>query len=160
MKKILIFISCFFFMTVASSQEKRPTPRFSPEEYRTRQQQFITDRAGLTEAEAKAFFPLYFELQKAKMDMNRETMHKIRKAHDENISEEEASALVDEMADMKIKCDELEKTYLARFKSLLPATKLLKVTMAENAFQRELLRDMQNGKHKPHSEVNHTQNGQ
>ena len=33
------------------------------EEFRAKQQAYITEKAGLTSEEATAFFPLYFELQ-------------------------------------------------------------------------------------------------
>lgn len=117
----------------------------SPQEYMNRQQEFITQRADLTEAEATAFFPLYFELQREKMKLNGQVRRKMFEMYKNGVTEEQAAVLVEEQADMKIKCDELEKTYLKKFKELLPATKLLRVQMAEDAFQRQLLLDMQRG---------------
>ena len=49
------------------------------------------------------------------------------------------------LADMKIACALLEKDYLQRFKEILPAKKLMRVQMAEERYQRELLKGMQQG---------------
>ena len=54
--------------------------------------------------------------------------------------------MLDETAEMKMKCDKLEKDYLPKFKAILPASKLLKIQMAEEAFRRELLNNMQRGR--------------
>ena len=54
--------------------------------------------------------------------------------------------MTDAMADVKIECATLEKEYLAKFKQILPAKKLMRVQMAEERYQRELLRSMQQGR--------------
>ena len=51
--------------------------------------------------------------------------------------------MIDAMADVKIECAQLEKEYLAKFKTILPAKKLMRVQMAEERYQRELLRGIQ-----------------
>ena len=53
--------------------------------------------------------------------------------------------MIDAMADVKIECATLEKEYLVRFKEILPAKKLMRVQMAEERYQRELLKGMQQG---------------
>ena len=52
----------------------------------------------------------------------------------------EMNEMIDALADVKIACATLEKEYLAKFKSILPAKKLMRVQMAEDRFQRELLK--------------------
>lgn len=125
--------------------------RFSTEEYRNRQKEFLTKAAGLTEEEASVFFPVYFELQTEKYKINREFRHSLPNPHnqvaDSELTEERAAQLVDAYNENKLRCDELDKKYYERFKTILPAKKLLKIQMAENAFQRQILRDMQNGGH-------------
>ena len=60
-------------------------------------------------------------------------------------TEEECNEMIDALADVKIECATLEKEYLQKFKEILPAKKLMRVQMAEDRFQRELLRGMQQG---------------
>ena len=56
--------------------------------------------------------------------------------------------MIDALADVKIECAMLEKEYLSKFKKILPAKKLMRVQMAENRFQREILKGIQQGKQK------------
>ena len=147
MKRIVVLlIVSLCFMTIAPAQDMRG-PRFmKPEEYKAKQQEFITQRAGLTEAEAKAFFPIYFELQTEKFKLNGAVRKKMRELAKDGLTEAEAAEMLDETAEMKMKCDKLEKDYLPKFKAILPASKLLKIQMAEEAFRRELLNNMQRGR--------------
>ncbi|MBR4338883.1 MAG: hypothetical protein IKP91_11725 [Bacteroidaceae bacterium] len=145
-RTVILLIVSLCFMTIASAQEVRG-PRFmKPEEYKAKQQEFITQRAGLTETEAKAFFPIYFELQTEKFKLNGQLRRKTRELMADGLTEDEASELLDETAEMKMKCDKLEKDYLPKFKAILPASKLLRIQMAEEAFRRELLNNMQRGR--------------
>lgn len=63
--------------------------RLTREEFRARQQAYITEKAGLTKEEADKFFPLYFELQDRKKELNDEAWRLLRKGKDENISEDQ-----------------------------------------------------------------------
>lgn len=51
------------FCTYTQAQKNK----LSKEEFRARQEAFITENAQLTPKEAKEFFPLYFELQDKKV---------------------------------------------------------------------------------------------
>lgn len=148
MKKYLLIMAALFCMSglFAQDEPQGRAPRMSPEEYKARQQEFITRRAELTEIEAAAFFPVYFQLQKQKIETNGQLHRKMRDMRKDEITEEEATALVEEMADMKIKCDQLDKDYLKQFLKIIPAKKMMKVQMAEEEFRRELLRDMERGR--------------
>lgn len=128
----------------ASAQEQKPQrPRMTHEEYQTKQKEFITSHAELTEEESAAFFPLYFELQGKKHEANRRVWKQVRAIPPHERTEEECNKMIDAMADVKIECATLEKEYLTKFKAILPAKKLMRVQMAEERYQRELLRGMQ-----------------
>ena len=145
MKKITLLFMSLFLMTAVFAQEQKG-PRFmKPEEYQAKLKEFIAQRAELTAEETEAFFPLYFELQTEKFKLNGQLHKKTRELMKDGLSEEEATELLDETMEMKLKCDQLDKDYMAKFKTLLPASKLLKVQMAEEGFRRELLQNMQRG---------------
>ena len=59
----------------------------SPEEFRAKQKAFITEKAGLTSEEAAKFFPLYFELQDRKKQLNDEAWKLLRQGKDEKTTE-------------------------------------------------------------------------
>ncbi|MBR4433366.1 MAG: hypothetical protein IKS80_02530 [Bacteroidaceae bacterium] len=145
MKKIALLLMSLFILTAVSAQEQKG-PRFmKPEEYKNKLKEFIAQRAELTAEETEAFFPLYFELQTEKFKLNGQLRGKTRELMQDGLTEEEATELLDETMEMKLKCDQLDKDYMVKFKKLLPASKLLKIQMAEEGFRRELLQNMQRG---------------
>lgn len=142
----ILFIGLTCLAATAQEQSQRPRrPRMTPEEYQAKQKEFISKHAELTEEESSAFFPLYFELQGKKHEANRRVWKQVRAVPPHERTEEECEKMIDAMADVKIECATLEKEYLVRFKEVLPAKKLMRVQMAEERFQRELLRGMQQG---------------
>lgn len=144
---LTILLVCFACLS-ATAQELRQhpeRPRMTPEEFQAKQKEFIIQQAELTEEESAAFFPLYFELQSKKHEINRSAWKQARAVAPHERTEEECVAMIDALADVKIACALLEKDYLQRFKEILPAKKLMRVQMAEERYQRELLRGMQQG---------------
>ena len=143
---LLLIISVICLAASAQEQTSKPRPpRMTPEEFRTKQKEFIITHAELTEAESTAFFPLYFELQSKKHEINGRVWKKARAVRPHERTEEECNEMIDALADVKIECATLEKQYLAKFKEILPAKKLMRVQMAEDRFQRELLKGIQQG---------------
>ena len=145
MKRYLLLIISVICLA-ASAQEpagKLRPPRMTPEEFQAKQKEFIISHAELTETESAAFFPLYFELQSKKHEINGRVWKKARAVRPHERTEEECNEMIDALADVKIECATLEKQYLAKFKEILPAKKLMRVQMAEDRFQRELLKGIQ-----------------
>ena len=117
--------------------------QFSAAEYWNQQKAFFIEKAGLTEDEAAAFFPLYNELQQKKRELNREIRRTMRQEGSAEISEEQSLKAIDAQAETNIKIAELEKEYLQKFKQVLPASKILKVQNAEEQFNSQILKDIQ-----------------
>ena len=128
-------------------QQNQPTPnrsgQFSPAEYAKQQQEFFTKNAELTPTEAEAFFPVYNELQQKKRELNREIRRIMRQEPGTQVSEEQSLKAIDAQADANIKIAELEKEYLQKFKQILPASKILKIQNAEEQFNSQILKDIQ-----------------
>ena len=146
MKKIALLFVSLFILTAVSAQDQKGSRFMKPEEYKSKLKEFIVQRAELTAEETEAFFPLYFDLQTEKFKLNGQLRHKMRELLQDGLTEEEATELLDETMEVKLKCDQLDKDYMAKFKTLLPASKLLRVQMAEEGFRRELLQNMQRGR--------------
>ncbi len=117
--------------------------QFSAAEYWNQQKAFFIEKAGLTEDEAAAFFPLYNELQQKKRELNREIRRTMRQEGGTELSEEQSLKAIDAQAETNIKIAELEKEYLQKFKQVLPASKILKVQNAEEQFNSQILKDIQ-----------------
>lgn len=117
---------------------------FSPEEYRERQQKFLTEKSGLTEDECAKFFPIYFELQQKKNEINANSRQTIANRRNSGpLTDEDCTKLIDNLADANIKIAQLEKEYLEKFKKVVPASKLLRIQIAEKQFGSEMLKEMQ-----------------
>lgn len=117
--------------------------QFSPAEYWEQQKEFFTNQASLTQDEADAFFPIYNELQQKKRELNREIRRIMREEGGPMISEDGSLKAIDAKADVNIKIAELEKEYLQKFKQVLPASKILKIQNAEEQFNSQILKDIQ-----------------
>ena len=144
MKKIL-FASLLLLLTAvtASAQERHMNkPHFSPEEFQAKQKAYITEKADLTDQEAEAFFPLFFELQKKKFELERNVRKGFKKERGEQMTEEECRDFVYKMADTKIEIAKLEREYTDKYLQVLPPCKLRRVQHAEGMFQRDLMKKM------------------
>ena len=128
----------------ATENHAQPHNQFSPEEFRARQQKFLTEKSGLTEEEADKFFPLYFELQQKKNEINFNARQTVNNRRDSGpLTDDEYKKLIDNLADAKIKTAQLEKEYLEKFKKIVPASKLLRIQIAETQFGSEMIKDIQ-----------------
>lgn len=158
MKRYLLLLTCLIsFATIGIAQEQNNRPRrqfLTPEEFQNKQKEFIIKHADLTEKESTAFFPLYFELQNKKHEANHRVWKRVRAVPPHERTEEECEIIINALADMKIECAELEKDYLQKFKEILSAKKIVRIQIAEDRFQRELLKGMQQGSSKKHTQKN------
>ncbi|MBR2638153.1 MAG: hypothetical protein IKD40_04870 [Bacteroidaceae bacterium] len=148
MKKIALIlitlISIPYFATAQQTEKSKRQKRFSLEEFKQKQKVYITEKAELTAEEAEAFFPLFFELQKKKWLINKETREKLGIKCGEECSEEKSILMANELAETKIKIAQLEKEYMTLYLNVIPAKKILLVWQAEERFQRDLIKKMCN----------------
>lgn len=128
--------------------------QFSPAEYWRQQKEFFTEKACLTEKEANDFFPIYNELQQKKRELNRNIRLMSR---EEGQTEEQARKSLDAIAEANIKIANLEKEYLTKFEKVLPATKILKIQNAEEQFNSQILKDIQQSRSRQFTQPNQQQ---
>ena len=140
--KRLFFILLIACIGVSAWSQEKNRPRLTPEEFKTKQEAFITEKAELTKEEAAKFFPLYFEMQAKKRALNDNAWKNIKKGKNAETTEAEYEQIIDEVLESRLKADELEKDYYQRFKKVLSAKKIYKVQHAEIRFHKELLKDV------------------
>ncbi len=102
---------------------------------------YITQELKLTPAEAKAFWPIYDEYDAKRHELrksfkNAEDLHK---PEIDKLTEKEATQILDNQIIEAQKLLDLRKEYHAKFKSVLPAVKVLKLYDAEREFQKILI---------------------
>ena len=64
-------------------------------------------------------------------------------SYQDNQTEDQARKTLDVIAETNLKIAQLEKEYLEKFKEVLPASKILKVQNAEDQFNSQILKDIQ-----------------
>lgn len=114
--------------------------KLSKEDFRDKQKSFITQQASLTPDEAAKFFPVYFELQDKKSQLNKEAWEQVRKGKDPNTTETEYNAIVENVLQARIAIDQLDLEYVKQFKTMLSAKKIYLIQKAEIKFRREILK--------------------
>jgi hypothetical protein len=141
MKRLFLVLMVSFIGIIGAFAQDGHRSKMSPEEFRQKQEAFITDKAELTQDEAAKFFPIYFELQDKKRALNDRAWSQIRKGKKEKMTEAEYEAIITNVLNARIASDKLEKAYFYRFKGILSCEKIFKVQGAEMRFHRELLKD-------------------
>ena len=114
----------------------------SPEEFRAKQKAFITEKAGLTSEEAAKFFPLYFELQDRKKQLNDEAW----KLFDKGKMKKQPKPSMRKLWKVYMMPVSLltgwTRPTLISSRKILPCKKIYLVQRAEMRFHRELLKGM------------------
>ena len=120
-------------------------PRFSPEEYQQRERAFITKKADLTQTEASAFFPLFHQMKDRQRKLSFKNGKMMRKAWKGNLSNAESLAILEAVMENEEEIIELEEKYQKKFLKVGSASKLLKIKVAEKAFERRMLSNRAQG---------------
>jgi hypothetical protein len=130
----------FLLFSQASNDEKR---KADFEKFKAQREVFITQAMGLTDDEAKVFWPLCNELQAKKFELNRALraeIHKVRRAKKEgkSLSESDYRKIIELRASIKVKEAQLEEEYSGKFLKIIPAEKIFLYQEAELRFANEI----------------------
>ncbi|MBW1829169.1 MAG: hypothetical protein JRI74_07085 [Deltaproteobacteria bacterium] len=94
----------------------------------------VSENVNLTEEEAKNFWPVYEEYQKALSTLNERTGKAI-KSYAENynaLSDEAAKSLLDEILTIQEDRLKLQRSYMPNFDKVLPTKKVVRYYQVEN----------------------------
>lgn len=106
---------------------------------------FITNKLGLTPAEAQVFWPLYNEYDAKRRDINKQFRRSEPDVPIEDLTDKQATELADNQLIEGQKMLDLRKEYHSKFKSVLPPKKLLLLYYSEREFQKHLLDRLKEG---------------
>ena len=99
---------------------------------------FITTKLDLTSDESAKFWPVYNEYAKKRMDL-RKNSRSDRKNNDQ-LNESDSEKALEQRMENQEKEISLKKSYYEKFKTILPAQKLVKLDEAEMDFNKEILK--------------------
>ena len=156
-KIIILFLAVALFLPLnikaQSTGQDKTHPKQNNQERREKVKAmkiaYITGSVDLTPAEADKFWPLYNEYQAKREELNkayREKMKANRDVKPENLTEQQAEAMIDATLDNDQKQLDLKKEYAVKFKAILGARKLVALYKAEKEFNKLLLDKLKDSK--------------
>lgn len=154
MKRILYVLLAVVLsssITIAQDQNDKESKRAEKrEKIKAMKIAYLTEELSLTEDEAQAFWPVYnshADQIKALRKEHRSLREKFKGKSIDDLTDQEATELVDGEMNFREKKFNIEKQFNADLKSVLPVKKVLKFHKAERKFKRKLLKKMRKGKH-------------
>ena len=140
MKIISIITTCSILLVVSytHAQPGQGSPG-ARERIESQRIAFITQELSLTPDEATRFWPIYNEYKDALRDMRDD----FERPDLDNVSDQEASALIEKHLQQEQKRLELKRNLLTRLRTVISPKKVLLLQRAELQFNRELLRRAQ-----------------
>ncbi len=127
-------------------QHDRRKPQFDREQMRREQREFIQREAQLSQSEADAFFPLFFELRDKAFDMQRRADRMIETASRKGSNDSDSRRALKAYVELREQIAETEEQYFKRFSRVLSPSKVIRVLRADQKFGREHFRKMFEGK--------------
>lgn len=144
-KKLTVCLIAALLVGLSAQAQEKNKQGFTKEEFRQKQEQYLTQKAELTKEEAGRFFPIYFELQDRKKELSDKAWAKARKNKDVQMTEADYEEIIDGLVKARMASDQLDWDYLQKFKDILSAKKIYKLQRAEMKFHRDLLKIMHQG---------------
>lgn len=138
MKKCLFVLFTLLSLCVCAQTPGQKKARFNPEKYRQVMERFVMEKAGVTQDEAKTFFPIFHEMLNEQRKVRREIG---KLTHEGKLAKSEADykRIMERIVDLEIKQNEIEKSYYKRFSEVLSWEKMFKVKCAIQEFGMEAL---------------------
>lgn len=116
---------------------------------------FLSTEMRLTPDEARVFWPLYNEAEKAKrQDFEKavEAYKALQQALRDGADEAKVSACLKAYLDSKGSADRIDREFAEKYRKVLPAEKVARLFLAEEKFRREQIKKLHRGGPKPEGE--------
>ena len=136
---IIILVACLFCMpTFAQKKDK-----YTESEFRAKKQAYITQKAELTPAESEKFFPLYFEFQNKKKEINKHAWNIAKQGKASETTDLEYEEIIDNFFDDQEAIVKLEREYIDKYRKILSDKQIYRVYWAEFKFNRNMIKILQ-----------------
>ena len=133
---------CVF--TVAAQEKPADNMQIVLEKVRADKKLLVSENMQLTEAEAKAFWPVYDQYQDELFLLRSRTAKLIKDFSDayEKMTNETAKKLMDEYITIETLGPKLRQAYLPKFRKVLPEVKVVRYYQIENKIQAALFYEL------------------
>ena len=139
---LVMVMVCAF--TVAAQEKPADNMQILIEKVRADKKLLVSENMQLTEAEAKAFWPVYDQYQDELFLLRSRTVKLINDFADayEKMTNETAKKLMDEYIAIETLGPKLRQAYLPKFRKVLPETKVVRYYQIENKIQAALFYEL------------------
>jgi len=139
---LVMVMVCFF--TVAAQDKPADDMQIVREKVRADKKLLVAENMQLTEAEAKAFWPVYDQYQDELFLLRSRTVKLINDFAGayEKMSNDTAKKLMDEYMTIESLGPKLRQTYLPKFRKVLPEAKVVRYYQIENKIQAALFYEL------------------
>ena len=139
---LVMVMVCAF--TVAAQEKPADNMQILIEKVRADKKLLVSENMQLTEAEAKAFWPVYDQYQDELFLLRSRTVKLINDFADayEKMTNETAKKLMDEYIAIETLGPKLRQAYLPKFRKVLPEVKVVRYYQIENKIQAALFYEL------------------
>ena len=139
MKRLLflIILQLCVSLCIMAQQERK---KFNPEEFRAKLEQFITEKAEFTSAEAQTFFPIFHQMKEEQRNLQKEIFTLKRIPKDATPSEKDFANKVQRICELNVKMAQIQESYYKKLSKAVPAQKVYKAMLAEDNYHLMMLR--------------------
>jgi hypothetical protein len=117
--------------------------KYTESEFRTKKQAYIAQKAELTPAESEKFFPLYFEFQNKKKEINKHAWNLAKQGKASETTDLEYEKIIDNFFDDQEAIVKLEREYIDKYRKILSDKQIYRVYWAEFKFNRNMIKILQ-----------------
>ena len=136
---LILIVACILCLPATAQNKKK----YSKSEFRAKKQAYMADKAGLSKEESKNFFPLYFEFQDKKKEINKDAWGTAKKGVNPETTDQEYKEIIDNFFTDQEEIAKLEKVYIEKYRKILSDKKIYMLYWAELKFSRNMLKILQ-----------------
>lgn len=142
MKKIFSILAVLMWLALPVWAQENKRPRFNPEEFKAKMETYITQKAGLSQAEVEKVFPIFHEMKSKQFEVQKQVQKLKRDNRFE--SESDYQDALTKMGELSIEGAKIETAYYKKISKAVSAKKAYRIKMADDAFHREILQHINN----------------
>jgi len=149
MKKYKLITLLLLLLSVASFAQPGSRFKEKKEQVKSLKVAFITNELDLTPEESAKFWPIYNAFEDKQHEIRKQKLKVYMDRADNSVdklSEKDATTLLNQMESTEDELYQLKKKFITNLKSVLPATKILKLKKAEEEFSKKLLQQYRDKK--------------
>jgi hypothetical protein len=140
--RTMVFTGIILLMSLHLLAQRHLDPK-TIELIKSKKVAFMTEQVGLTSQESQKFWPIYNQLEQERNDLMDKKRDLEESTEDKSIkSEDYYRKLAQEIVAMHLKEGKLTEEYNAKFLSVLPAEKVVKLYRSERKFRSYLMQEM------------------